>query len=89
MNKRAIDWAFEIELDCSTEKLVALTLAWFADDNGIAWPSVAAISRTTGLAVRTISRAVKRLETDAVIGVDRIPGEASSYRLPVRRGNGA
>jgi hypothetical protein len=67
----ALNWAFNINLPSSGQKLVLLTLANYADDRGEAYPSQKELARKTCLSERAIRDNLVRLEELEVI--KRIP----------------
>jgi hypothetical protein len=67
MSIDALNWAFNINLPSSGQKLVLLTLANYADDAGHAYPSQKALALKTCLSVRAIYDNLVRLEELGVI----------------------
>jgi len=51
------------------EKLVALTIADFADDEGKAWPSLATIARKSSLSESSVRRHLRKLESAGILQV--------------------
>ena len=66
MSVKAIAWAFEQELN-PTNKLVLLSLANFANDKNLAWPSVQTVMKHTCLKRRAIYYALRDLEKMGLI----------------------
>lgn len=76
-------WVWTQSRSGPTERLVLLAIADCANDQGQAWPSMAALVEKTRLGERTVQRAVATLvdlgELAAVIGGGR--GRTTKYRL--------
>lgn len=62
MSILALAWAKRQRTGSATRKLVLLTLADYADDTGMAWPSQQTLAEDTELNVRSIRRALIDLE---------------------------
>lgn len=60
MSIRAMNWAWQVELEPSS-KLLLLALADIADDKGLAWPSVSTLARKSCVSVRTAQRVLRQL----------------------------
>lgn len=67
----------ESNLD-ATAKLVAFTLDTYMDRRGIAWPSRPSLATSSSLGVRTVDRALIRLENAGLIVVARGRGRRSN-----------
>lgn len=67
------------------EKLVLLALADCANDEGLAWPSIATLKRKTGAGERTIYRAIAAMEGQGILSIERIIGKGNKYRLTPAR----
>jgi DNA-binding transcriptional MocR family regulator len=68
-----------------TAKHVALTLDTYMNSRGLAWPSRATLAEATGLSVRTVERALKRVSQSGLIIVIRGRGRTSNlYRANLR-----
>lgn len=67
MSIDALNWAFNINLPSSGQKLVLLTLANYADDRGEAYPSQKELARKTCLSERAIRDNLVRLDELNVI----------------------
>jgi hypothetical protein len=67
----------------ATDKIVMLSLADHADDEGFCYPSIARLERRTGLAKRTVQNAIQRLKTSGKLAVDLNAGRghANLYRV--------
>jgi DNA-binding transcriptional ArsR family regulator len=73
-------WRLELvesELD-ATARLVGLTLDTFMSAGGVCFPSRAAIAHRSGLDVRTVERATRRLERAGLLRVERGGGRTCS-----------
>ena len=66
MSFQAMAWAVALELP-SREKFVLLMLSNFADENGMAWPSLATLCKITGMSRHTVIEAIKKLEKESYI----------------------
>ena len=64
-----IKWALTAELK-GPAKAVLLALAIRADGNGECWPELETLSRDSGLARATVTRAIARLENEGWIEVE-------------------
>jgi hypothetical protein len=62
MGIAARDWAWSLDLDKPSNKLVMLCLAEHANERGHCWPSVIRIMDLTGLSRRSVSRALSELK---------------------------
>lgn len=67
------------------EKLVLLALADCANDEGLAWPSIATLKRKSGAGERTIYRAIAHLEALGVLTIERIIGKGNRYLITPAR----
>lgn len=67
----------ESELD-RVAKLVALTLGIYMNRRGIAWPSKQSLAEGTGYSIRTVDRAIIRLEQAGFLIVTRTAGRRSN-----------
>lgn len=63
----------------SSPKVVLLALADYADDNGLAWPSIPKICEFSCLCERSVHAAVKWLEAHRLVRCDRTDGRHTSY----------
>lgn len=72
------------ELDAAA-KAVLLALAYHANRDAVAWPSVRMLRTDTGLSERAIHYALTRLESTTLIEVIHNPGRPSSYLLTPAR----
>jgi hypothetical protein len=67
-----------------TEKLVFLALADCANDEGLAWPSIATIARKTGVSDRSVQRAIRMGETRGLIVREEVKGKGCRYWISPR-----
>ena len=65
----------------STQKFVFISLADQANDEGICYPTIRSISKRTSLSDRAIRAAIKHLEKNNFLRVEKVPGRASNYVL--------
>lgn len=71
------------DLDAS-ERLVLLSLADHADDDGVCYPSIARLCKRTSLAERTVQGTVKRLTQRGLLVVEYGGGRNGTNRFTVR-----
>ena len=71
--------AWDAECDEPSDKLVLVYLADRANVNSKAWPHLPKIAKHTGLGLRTIVEAIKRIEARGHVTVTRAPGYSNSY----------
>jgi len=84
MSIKAIQWAFELELDDPTGKLVLLALAdHYNDQSECCWPSMARLEHYTGADERTIQRAIARLQEGGYVEREERAGHSSLFYLPL------
>jgi DNA-binding MarR family transcriptional regulator len=67
MSVQAIAAAFRAVCPSSSAKLALLAISNFADEDGVAWPSQGRLAADTGLAERTVRRALEQLEEAGLI----------------------
>ena len=70
MSVKVMSAVWEREDMDASERLVMLSLADHADDEGVCYPSIARLCKRTSLANRTVQMAVKRLEARGLIYVE-------------------
>lgn len=80
MSIRVMSAVWEIALPDS-EKLIALALADWCDDDGKCWPSVAQIAAKCSKSVRTVQGALISLEGKGLLRRDMIAGKGTIYHL--------
>ena len=80
MSVRVMSQVWEIAVP-AFDKLVLLALADCANDEGLAWPSIATLKRKTGASERTIYRAIAGMETQGILTIERVAGKGNRYRL--------
>lgn len=83
MSIAVINRVFASRRHGGSERLVLLALANYANDAGIAWPSVALLATDALLSPRQVQRVLTRLETDGVLTIERGVGRthASTYAI--------
>jgi hypothetical protein len=69
MSWEALTWAHARKTGSSTDKLILLTLANYADNAGVCWPSHRFISERAECSVATVERSLKRLEAGGFITI--------------------
>lgn len=62
-----------------TDKLVFLALADCANDEGLAWPSIATIARKSGVSERTVQRSIRLAEKSGLIRRQEVLGKGCKY----------
>jgi hypothetical protein len=74
--------------DNAAERLVLLTLADFANEHGVCWPSIRTLADRTRLSTRGVQKAVRKLETGGLLkirtgGINSATGDryANTYTL--------
>lgn len=80
MSWEALKWAYGVELP-PTAKLILVTLAYHADDEGKCYPGVARIAKMTGANERTVKRQIGQLEAAGHVTTQRRIGCGNKYRL--------
>lgn len=63
------------------DKLVLLALADCANDEGLAWPSIATLKRKSGAGERTVYRAIAAMESLGILTIERIVGKGNRYTI--------
>ncbi len=91
MSIEAMNWAFGLAIKPATRKFVLVALATYADPEGVAWPSVAALEVMTCLDRKTIIAAIDALEGDGLLcDTGRRKGATANvkvYRLAIPAGD--
>ena len=77
----AVKAAFAVRLGDPTAKQVLVALAFRADPDGKAWPSIATLAEDTELAESTVHRAVSRLVRTHQIEVIHRKGRSSVFMV--------
>lgn len=67
----------------STQKLVLLALADWANDEGLCWPSIARICTKASLKQRAVQMAIRSLEDAGFIRRDEVMGKGNKYWLTI------
>ena len=63
----------------STQKLVLLSLADWANDEGLCWPSINRLAIKTSMAGRSVQRIIRDLESMGFINRDEVLGKGNRY----------
>jgi hypothetical protein len=63
----------------STQKLVLLALADWANDDGLCWPSIDRLAQKTGMAGRSVQRIIRDLEQIGLVKRDEVAGKGNRY----------
>jgi DNA-binding transcriptional ArsR family regulator len=87
MSLPAITWAWSLEIENPTQKLVLMALCDHVDPEGTCWPSVSLIAERAGCKRRTVQRHLRELEKQGLI--ESVPhyrpdGSQTSNRYRVR-----
>lgn len=78
---RLVQWVLDNSTATGHSRMVLVGLANHADDDGCnAWPSVATLARYCRVSERTIQRALKQLEADGLILVERQSGGSNGIQ---------
>jgi hypothetical protein len=80
MSIRVMSAVWELSLPDS-EKIIALALADWCDDEGCCWPSVAQIARKASKSERTVQGVLASLEGKNILKRDQRPGKGCLYTL--------
>src|SRR5258706_13964472 len=89
MSWQATAWAMRQITGSARRKLVLLALAYYADKNGICWPSQETLARDSEQSVDTVQRQLDVLEEQKQIHRERMPKrrgqwQGHRYRLPLQ-----
>jgi predicted AAA+ superfamily ATPase len=89
MSFQAMAWAIKQEAP-TKPKFVLLVLANYADERGVAWPSLAVLTRDTKIKRSTLIECLKKLvDLDLIDKVKRYKGNlkvSNTYRLKMPDG---
>ena len=66
MSITAIGWAYQQQLPPGP-KFVLVSLANYASEDGVCWPSIGTIARMTGSSSRSVHRSLAKLEAAGLI----------------------
>ena len=69
----------------SSRKMVLLALADCANDEGLAWPSIATIARKCSVDRRTAQRSLRQLELDGYLARQEVIGKGCKYQIGRRQ----
>lgn len=85
MSLHCLQSAFNAPLGDPTAKAVLVVLGNFADEDGVAWGSIATICRFTDLSPRTVQSALRRLEAEGILETKLQGGKglSNSYTLHI------
>ena len=67
----------------STQKLVLLSLADWANDEGLCWPSINRLAIKTSMAGRSVQRIIRDLESMGFIKRDEVLGKGNRYWISI------
>lgn len=62
MSIQAVSWALSQDIDAPAVKLLLVSIANYADDNGECWPSQKSLASDTSMSARSVQRHMKTLE---------------------------
>ena len=75
-----VAWVFIDQSVRGNLKLVALALANYANDKGLAWPSVETLAKSTGLSTRQIQRILPQIEEAGLVKISTGGGRKRTHR---------
>lgn len=78
MSIRVMSSLWDLELN-PTVKLVLLALADCANDEGLAWPSIATLARKASVGERTVQRSLVEARTLGIINREEVIGRGCKY----------
>lgn len=81
MSIEMLNWAFHLQMESPTDKLVLIALADHANHDGASWPSIARLCLFTALSERTVRTALRRLEADGLLQTVTENGRTNRYKL--------
>ena len=81
MSIEMLNWAFHLQMDSPTDKLVLIALADHANHDGASWPSIARLCLFTALSERTVRAALRRLEAAGILHTEQTNGRTNRYWL--------
>lgn len=84
MSVRVMSLVWSIDLQAS-QKIVLLALADCANDEGMAWPSIATIARKASKSERTVQGMVAELEKAGHLTREQVPGRGCRYFIHPRK----
>jgi hypothetical protein len=89
MSWQATAWVIRQTTGKAGRKLLLLTLANYADENGICWPSQVTLARDTEQSVDTVQRQLTALQKLTLLQRDRMPKRRGQwqgyvYKLPLQ-----
>lgn len=80
MSNKVLTACWELKLSLA-QKLVLISLADQANDEGMCWPSVSSLIRRTGMSERSIRYSVKQLENLGFLKIKIRVGHSSFYTI--------
>lgn len=88
MSVKASNWVWGLDVTGS-EKLVLLCLGDHADNDGVCWPGLAAVSEKTGISERQVMRIVSGLEKTGLLTMEKRKGaqgrqQSNLYKLDLK-----
>lgn len=83
MSIRLMAAVWELHLT-PVEKLVFLAIADCANDEGLAWPSIATIRRKSNVSERTVQRSIRSLEAAGHLSRKEVAGKGCKYIINPR-----
>ena len=63
------------------KRLILLALADWADDAGLSWHSIGHLARKAAVSERHVTRALREMEAEGLVRVERRPESTSRYRI--------
>ncbi len=75
-----VGWVIDNQSVRGNVKFVALVLANYANEKGIAWPSMETLAKTTGLSKRQIQRILPQIEKAGLVKISTGGGRKRTHR---------
>lgn len=81
MSVQAIGWALSVKTNSPSSKLVLVTIANYADEQGFCWPSQGLIARQSEQSVDSVQRRLKELVRSGLLECKIRRRQSSLYQL--------
>ena len=81
MSVQAIGWALSVKTNSPSSKLVLVTIANYADENGFCWPSQGLIARQSEQSIDSVQRRLKELVKAGLLECKIRRRQSSLYQL--------
>lgn len=83
MRRDVTEYVWEHSKLKGNKRLLLLAIAYFANEHGVAWPSVSTLTKLTGMSSRTIQRLIFKLPASEV-DVKRSAGPRGTHLFQIR-----